>query len=96
MSSCPVNSPGSTRHSCFPESEIFTSTFAPKILNISIVISICGTEGSEFPISLIVIPVWVAGPISNSAEINWLEDEASISNVPPLIEPLALIVSGSE
>ncbi|CAB4761046.1 unannotated protein [freshwater metagenome] len=41
------------------------------------------------------MPSLVAGPIINSAEINWLEAEASISRTPPVIDPLALIVNGS-
>ena len=96
IKSWPINSPGSTRHSLLPSLLILLSTRAPNFFSISIVISICGNDGSETPISFIVIPICVAGPIRSSAEINWLEAEASISKSPPFIWPLPLIVNGNE
>ena len=56
--------------------------------------SMCGCEGRVPPTCFTVIPFFIAGPTSNSAETNWLDELASISITPPLSEPEPLIVSG--
>ena len=56
----------------------------------------CGIEGREEPIWRTVIPFFVAGATSKSAEMNWLDEVASTSTTPPFSWPLALIVIGSE
>ena len=85
------SSPGSTRQVSGTES----STSAPASRSASMVISMCGVEGTGSPSWTIVTPSSKRDPASSSAETYCDVAEASSTTRPPVTDPLPWTTKGS-
>lgn len=83
--------PGTTRH-------VFAtpaSTVTPAVRSISIVMSMCGWEGTGFPTWWMVTPASNRAAEMSSPETNCDDDDASMVTSPPRTEPVPAMPKGS-